>query len=73
MILPKSSINTLITLKFRSPLVALCGGIDSTYLACKLKDKIDTSYTVGYASSDDSDEIDEAKQIAKSLVLKINL
>ena len=50
--------------------LALSGGIDSTYLACKLKDKIDTSYTVGYASSGGSDEIDEAKQIAKSTGIK---
>lgn len=57
----ENSINSEVPLS-----LALSGGIDSTYLACKLRNRIRTAYTVGYASSGGSDEVDEARAIAQS-------
>lgn len=50
--------------------LALSGGVDSTYLACLLRDKIDCTYTVGYEAIGGSNEVDEAKNTARILGLK---
>ena len=47
--------------------LALSGGIDSTFLACQLREHISSAYTVGYEAAGGSDEIEEAATTCKLL------